>query len=266
MTGKAVSELAVLDKLALDFLEEHKPPGMAVAIAKDGRLLYARGFGYADRERKSPVQPTSLFRIASVSKAITSAAVCQLVDRGKLKFDDKLLDILERKNLPDDMDPRWKQITVKHLFTHSAGFDRDLNGDPMFMSVDIARYFKTAPPASRDQIIRYMLHQQLDFDPGSKQVYSNFGFLLLGRVIEKVGGKPYDKYVSEELFKPLGISDTRLGKTLTTAKGEVKYVDSVRPKGALGLRHHAEPSRAVALRRLVSRSDGFAWRLDYVGR
>ena len=231
VTGAATPELAEVDKLALDFLAEQRPPGMAVAIAKDGRLLYARGFGYSDPERKLPVQPTSLFRLASVSKVITSAAICQLVDRGQLKFEDNLLDILKFKNLPAKMDPRWKQIKVAFLYTHSAGFDRDADGDPMFKSVEIAKYFKTQPPASRDQIIRYMLQQPLDFDPGTKQVYSNFGYLLLGRVIEKISGKPYDKYVSEEMLKPLGITDMRLGKTLTAAKGEVKYVDAARPTG-----------------------------------
>lgn len=231
VTGAAVPELAEVDKLALEFLAEQGPPGMAVAIAKDGRLLYARGFGFADPDKKLPVQPTSLFRLASVSKVITAAAICQLVDRGKLKFDDNLLDILKYKNLPAKMDPRWKQIKVVYLYTHSAGFDRDASGDPMFKSIDIARSLHVPSPPSRDQVIRYMLQQPLDFEPGSKESYSNFGYLLLGRVIEKISGKPYDKYVSEELLKPLGITEMRLGKTLTAARGEVKYVENKTPIG-----------------------------------
>jgi CubicO group peptidase (beta-lactamase class C family) len=228
-TGVAVPEFEEIDKMALDFLAEQKFPGMSVAVAKDGRLLYARGFGHAEPERRNPVQPTSLFRISSISKAITSAAICQMVDRNQLKFDDSLLDILKLKNLPAKMDPRWKDIKIVYLFTHSGGFDRDKDGDPMFRAVEISQYFKTPSPPSRDQIIRFMLHQSLDFDPGTKQVYSNFGYCLLGRVIEKVSGKPYDKYVIEELLKPLGITDMQIGKTLTTAKGEVKYIDTVRP-------------------------------------
>jgi CubicO group peptidase (beta-lactamase class C family) len=231
VTGVAVPELADIDKLALDFLDNHKFPGMSVAVAKDGRLLYARGFGYAEPEHRNLVQPKSLFRIASVTKVITSAAICQLVDRGQLKFDDKLLDILKFKTLPPKMDPRWKDIQIGFLYMHTAGFDRDKDGDPMFKNVEIAKYFGTQPPATRDQVVRFMLNRPLDFDPGKKQAYSNFGYCLLGRVIEKISGKPYDKCVMDELLKPLGISEMQLGKTLTTAKGEVKYVDTLTPTG-----------------------------------
>ena len=85
VTGEAQLKLAAIDRLMLDYLAREKAPGAAVAVTKDGRLVYARGFGWAEPEHKSPVQPASLFRIASVSKAITAAAICQLVERGQLK-------------------------------------------------------------------------------------------------------------------------------------------------------------------------------------
>ena len=92
-----------------------------------------------------------------------------------------------------------------------GGWDRDKSFDPMFIPIKIAKTFGTEPPANQEQIIRYMLTQPLDFDPGEREAYSNFGYCVLGRVIEKVSGKPYGKYVQEEVLAPLGIHDMRLG-------------------------------------------------------
>jgi N-acyl-D-amino-acid deacylase len=228
VSGESRPGLAAIDKLMLDMLEESSAPGAAIAIAKDGRLVYARGFGYCEPEKKTAVQPTALFRTASVSKPITVAAVCQLAERGKLRFEDKVFDLLKLKE-PSKMDPRWKEITVFHLLAHMGGFDSERDGDPMFRSLEIARELKVPPPAKQEQIIRYVLTQPLAFAPGSKVCYSNFGYCLLGRVIEKAVGKPYDRYVIEELLQPLGIRDMQLGKTLTTAKGEVRYLETDPP-------------------------------------
>lgn len=230
VTGEPVSSLAQFDKLILGYLEEHKAPGASLAIAHKGRLVYARGFGYANTETKAPVQPDSLFRTASVSKAITIFAICQLIERGKLSYDTKVLDPVKFKQ-PAEFDERWRKITIGHLCDHKGGFDRDVLGDPLFMSVDIAKAFKVPAPAKTDHIFKYMLGQSLDFEPGKKYCYSNFGYLLLGRVIEHVGGKPYEKHVQEELLKPLGITDMQIGKTLTTAKNEVRYYDAADPTG-----------------------------------
>jgi N-acyl-D-amino-acid deacylase len=225
VTGEARPALAAVDKLMLAMLEESSAPGGAIAIAKHGRLVYARGFGLVDPDKKVPVQPTSLFRIASATKPITLAAICLLAERGKLKFDDKIFDLLKLKE-PAKFDDRWKLITVNDLCTHAGGFDSDQDGDPMFKSLDIAREFKVPPPAKQEHIIRYMLQQPLAFKPGTKVVYSNFGYCLLGRVIEKASGQSYEKFVQEELLQPIGIHDMLLGKTLTTAKGEVRYVET----------------------------------------
>src|SRR5262245_3909226 len=160
VTGDARPTLDAIDKLMLQMLDESSAPGAAIAIAKDGRLVYARGFGYCEPEKKSPVQPTSLFRTASVTKPITVAAVCPLAERGKLNFDDKVFDLLKLKE-PPKMDQRWKEITVYHLLAHMAGFDFEKDGDPMFRSLDIARELKVPSPAKQEHIIRYMLTQPL---------------------------------------------------------------------------------------------------------
>src|SRR6266852_1244544 len=225
ITGETPSELEAFDILMTEFLHKHKVPGGALAITKDGRLVYARGFGYADVEKKEPVEPGSLFRIASVSKPFTVAAALQLVEHGKLKMDDKVFDLLKLEPLLEDgakFDPRWKEITVEQVLHHKGGWDRDKSGDPMFMPVKIAKALKSEPPANQEQIIRYMMGKPLDHDPGKKEVYSNFGYCVLGRVIERASGEKYEDYVKKRLLKPLGITGMRLGHTLEQqrAKGE----------------------------------------------
>src|SRR5262245_16295746 len=127
VTGEARPALEAIDKLMLQMLDESSAPGAAIAIANDGRLVYARAFGYCEPEKKTPVQPTSLFRTASVTKPITLAAVCQLAESGKVKFEDKVFDLLKLKE-PPKMDRRWKQITVYHLLSHAGGFDSEQDG------------------------------------------------------------------------------------------------------------------------------------------
>ena len=227
VTGKADPNLASFDRLMTDFVQKYHLPGASLAVAREGRLVYARGFGYADRDKKEPVEPDALFRIASVSKPLTSVAVLQLVERRKLALDDKVFDVLELKAPHDkgQFDDRWKKVTILHLLQHRGGWDRDKSFDPMFRSPTICDELKVEPPADPDAIIRYMLRQPLDFDPGERFAYSNFGYCLLGRVIEKVSGSGYEEYVKKEVLAPLGVKRMRQGKTLPDerAPGEVKY-------------------------------------------
>jgi CubicO group peptidase (beta-lactamase class C family) len=227
-TGIDDANLASFDEMMERFVIDQEVPGAALAVAKDGKLVYARGFGYADRDPKSKmlVQPHSKFRIASISKPITAAAILRLIEMGKLKLDDHAFDLL--KLAPPAMaevDPRLHKVTIRELLQHTAGFDRDKSFDPMFRPIIIAKALGTPPPADPEHIVRYMLGHKLDFDPGARYAYSNFGYCVLGRVIEKVSGKGYEAFVHDAILKPLAIADTQLGKTLERAKGEVKYVD-----------------------------------------
>lgn len=227
-TGRVVKGLEPFDRLMRRFLAKHEIPGAAVAVVKDGRLVYARGFGYADKGRKEPVQPKSLFRIASISKPITAVAILRMVERKQLSLDDRVLDVLKyRPHLPKGakVDPRWKRITVRQLLQHTGGWDRGKSFDAMFKAVEFARELKVKPPAKPEHVIRVMLGKPLDFDPGKQYAYSNFGYNLLGRIIEKKTGKRYDRFVMDDVLSPIGITDMRLGKTLLVgrAKGEVRY-------------------------------------------
>ncbi|MES2521439.1 MAG: serine hydrolase domain-containing protein [Gemmatimonadota bacterium] len=234
ISGAAVPGMASYDKIIADFMGKHAIPGGAVAVMRDGRLIYARGFGYADVENKTPVQPDALFRTASVSKPITSAAVMSLVGDGKLNIEDRVAPLIAAiAPAPGaTVDPRWEQITIRHLLNHTGGWDRTKpNGgfDPMFRSAIAAAAVNAPAPASAETIIRYMKGMPLDFNPGEKYAYSNFGYAILGRVIERVSGMPYEDFVRTRVLDPVGATRTRLGKTRLDGAlaEEVKYYAGV---------------------------------------
>jgi CubicO group peptidase (beta-lactamase class C family) len=225
VSGIAHPELASFDALMTTFVQEQQVPGAVLAVTKDRRLVYARGFGWADRQRQQAVQPTALFRIASLSKPITAVAVLQLVERRQLTLDAKVWDVLK---LSEPSDARWKQVTIVHLLQHTGGWDRAKSFDPMFRSVLVAKVLNVLPPAAPQHIIHYMLGRPLDFDPGSRYARSSFGYCLLGRVIERVTGVAYERYVQQEVLAPLGVHRMRLGKTLPAQRvaDEVVYYDA----------------------------------------
>ena len=228
------------------FMSSRKVPGGALAVVKNRRLVYTRGYGWADREREEPVKAGSLFRIASLSKPVTSAAILRLVDSGKLSLENRVVDIVPVEPVVPEgkaVDPRLKEITIRQLLQHTGGWNRDVSGDPMFRSVQIARAVGEPAPARPDAIIRYMFGQPLDFAPGSCYAYSNFGYCLLGRVIEKVTGLGYEDYVRHEVLGRMGIRGMQLGKTLARerAPGEVRYCMPSDRKGTSVFR--AEPGR-----------------------
>jgi N-acyl-D-amino-acid deacylase len=235
VSGKRVGELAALDDIMRSLLADHEVPGAALAVSKDGRTVYSRGFGWADADHEQPVQPDSLFRIASISKPITAAAILQLAEQGRLRLDDRVLDLLKLKPA-ETGDSRLTSVTIRHCLQHTGGWDREKSFDPMFRSVLIARTLKCEPPAQAQHVIQYMLGIPLDFAPGERYAYSNFGYCILGRIIETVTGKPYEEHVRTALLAPLGIQRMQIGHTLSAgrAAGEVMYHDQARGTAVLG--------------------------------
>ena len=220
-TGTEVTELDSFDRHVTELMKKFELPGATAAVAKDGRLVYARGFGWADRKNRVPMQPTALMRIASVSKPFTAAAIMQLIEQGRLKLSDPILPFLKKFGADTEkhLDPRWRQITIERLLRHTAGFDRGKLFDPMFMPQ------LPKPPLDQAGIIRHMLGCTLDFDPGTRWVYCNFDYCMLGRVIEAITGKPYENAVREMVLRPAGITRMKLGRTrwADRATGEVVY-------------------------------------------
>ncbi|MBD3175018.1 MAG: serine hydrolase, partial [Armatimonadia bacterium] len=229
------SGLASFDAEITDWMHRHQVPGAALAVGKDGNLVLARGYGFADHGARQPVKPDSLFRVASVSKPLTGIAVLRLLETGPadatgapVTLDTPVMRVLDCEPFLLDgqaMDPRWDQVTLRHLLHHTGGWDRDESFDPMLPPFSIAERMGIAPPAGPLDVVRYMLGQPLDFDPGTRHAYSNFGYCLLGRVIEAVSGTSYEDYVRSEVLGPLGIGAALIGASLEEgrAPGEVRY-------------------------------------------
>lgn len=228
MTGRSDPALAVIDEAMQRFLREHRLPGMSLAITREGRLVHSRGYGYADVATRQPVERTSLFRIASISKPITAVAILQLVEQGKLSLEDRILATLDLQppaGEDAEFDPRQNDITIRHLLQHRGGWDRDRSFDAMFQSVKFAQSLGLDPPAKAEDVIRAMLTVPLDFDPGERYAYSNYGYCLLGRVIEKLSGQSYEEYVKKHILTPVGIESMCVGCTRLAERHdqEVRY-------------------------------------------
>lgn len=251
-TGPAVRELAPFDDQVLGYMRKHRIVGGAVAVVRDGRLLLARGYGHADREARTPVQPASLFRVASVSKPLTGMAVLAAIEDGlgRLSLGTPAFPYLGLKPLLKDggePDPRLMRITVEQLLHHSGGWDRARGGDLMFQHFRAAQDLGVPSPPDHRSLIRWAMGRPLDFDPGSRYAYSNFGYCVLGRVLEKATGKGYEEFVRSRLLTPMGARRMRIGAARRREKlpEEVCYYDAEGRKGRNI--HSGDPDREVPL-------------------
>lgn len=228
-TGDTLPAFASIDEHMVQFMKLHKVPGAAVCIAKGGKIVYTRGFGYADIEQNRLVQPGSLFRIADLSKPVTAAAVLQLAQHRRINLKSNPFIILGygRQIRRPGVDPRLRKITVLHLLQQTAGWAVPLSFDPLREPERIAKAMKVSSPPSGDAIIEYMITQPLQLAPGSRYSDSNFGYFLLGRIIEKRSGQTYEQYVKTRVLKPIGVTRMRLAGSLPSelAMTEVRYYD-----------------------------------------
>jgi len=228
-TDSSVSEFDGCVPVVNSFMKKWAIQGASVAIAREGKLLYARGFGYADTASGTETQPYSKFRIASISKLVTAVAVMKLNEEGKLSLDDKVFGpdgILNDSCYCSPRDKRAFNITVAHLLSHEGGWSQRY-GDQMFMPHLIAGTMKCSLPVDTRTIVRFALSKKLHFTPGTGRSYSNLGYSILGLVIEKISGMPYEEYCRTAIFEPLGIYDMVPGKNLCDDKApfEVTYYE-----------------------------------------
>ncbi|MFI7445834.1 serine hydrolase domain-containing protein [Nonomuraea indica] len=222
-SGVAPAALAGFDRVVKTYMIERDISCGQLAISKNGRLVLARGYRYSSDGRAVPsVSPTSLFRLASLSKHITAAAVIRLAQDGKLSLSAPVAPLL---GLSTAADPRLAKVTVWRLLQHTGGWDRDISKDYLYLDHTIAAALGVPLPIDQDDIIRYAGSRALDFDPGSRFAYSNYGYLLLGRIVEKVSGIGYESYVRQKLLASVGITRMRLGRTPRSqaVTGEVIY-------------------------------------------
>jgi CubicO group peptidase (beta-lactamase class C family) len=219
VTGRVLPGLGDFDATVMGFMEDRAITCGSLAMTHNGRLVLARGYTWS----AGPVPvtgPTSLFRTASVTKPITAAAVLRLMQDGRLKPGDRAAGIL---GLSTSADPRLADVTVLRLLQHLGGWNRERSADPMFDDAAIAGALGKRLPIGQEDIVRHVTARALDQAPGTAYTYSNYGYLLLGKIIEKVTGTAYAKYVQDTVLTPLAIRRMRLGRTLVPAAGEVAY-------------------------------------------
>jgi D-alanyl-D-alanine carboxypeptidase len=209
-----------VDALVKSYQSAYDVPGLSLAYGTGQRILFIRAYGLADRHDQVPVTPQSLFRIASLSKPFTSAAIFTLAEAGRLHTSDHVFGpacILGSFALHKHAD-QLQAITVEHLLTHTAGGWSNKEHDPMFHDPG---------PHETDRDRAAFLQRTLDsypleFQPGTHYAYSNFGYFVLGRVIERISGTSYGDYVRQQVQVPLGITDMQLARK-KPATGEVHY-------------------------------------------
>ena len=220
-------DFAAAERSIRSFMRKWSITGASVAIAKDGKLIYARGFGYADTISKEEIQPYHKFRLASISKLVTAVAVMKLAEEGKLSLNDRVFGpdgILNDPFFSNPKDKRVYGITVAHLLSHEGGWTQRY-GDQMFMPLIIADHMGMKPPVDTRTIIRFALDKRLHFTPGTGRAYSNLGYSILGLVVEKISGMSYEEYCRKEILEPVGIYDMALAHNLPSRKAafEVTY-------------------------------------------
>ncbi len=185
------STFPIVSKMFLDLAKRDHFPGLAFGIVLDGRLVYVGHTGFSNLKEKTTAGGQSLFRIASMTKSFVALAILMLRDEGKLQLDDPV-----RRFIPE-LDKSTPLITIRHLLTHSAGFPEDNPwGDRQMAD-------------SEDEFTQ-LLNSGLSFStaPGTGYEYSNLGFALLGRIITRASGHPYQKFITEKILQPLHMNDT----------------------------------------------------------
>lgn len=217
----SLRERTAMQSVAEAFMTKFSVPGLSVAIARQGVLVYNEAFGLADREQRQALTPSHLFRIASVSKPITSVGIFTLIEKGKINLQDTVFGrggILGNDYGTPPYKTYIREVTVDHLLTHSAGGWPNDDSDPMFQF----------PQYSHAELISWTLDNlPLQHPPGEHFAYSNFGYCVLGRIIEKVTQVPYEEYIRREVLRPCGIDQMQIaGNTRDVrAPNEVIYYE-----------------------------------------
>jgi N-acyl-D-amino-acid deacylase len=206
-TGKIAPGLEPLDRAIVTMMSRHGIPGAALAIAKGGKLGFARGYGWANLAAGDLVQPDTLFGVASLSKTLTALAALKLVEEGKLSFDSPAFEVLNNiRPFPGArVDPRLYKITVRQLLNHSGGWDHKKSGDPVNWTTQVQLKRGDRTPVAAEHLIAFTMGVPLDFDPGADSKYSNFGYIVLGEVVARAAGQPYEKYVRDRVLAPAGV-------------------------------------------------------------
>lgn len=220
-----IPELEGLDKKVRYYMRKWQFKGASLAITRNDSLVYAKGYGWADEANGVQMEPGHILRMASVSKLLTAVGIMVLQDQGMLSIKDTVFGptgILNDSLFVGTIkDRNHHKITVEHLLRHQGGFHRD----PLFSSRDVKHQLQLDHAPEKEDFYRLVLSRRLRFMPGSWQNYSNFGYLLLSEIIEKVSGMPYEKFMTEKVLIPAGCYDMHIAGSYYKDKyeNEVRY-------------------------------------------
>ena len=192
--------MAKVDAIIAGALTKPGAVGFSVALARGDESIIEKAWGTADLEFDVDADSQTMFRIGSVTKQFTAAAILKLVEEGKLSLDDEIT-----KFIPD-YPVQGHTVTIRHLLTHTSGI-RSYTGIPGFMETH------TAEPLSHDELLAFFKDKPFEFEPGEKFAYNNSGYYLLGMIIENITGMPYGAYLQQAIFTPLGLARTRYDST-----------------------------------------------------
>jgi len=216
-------ELQSIDRRVKEFMARWDLRGCCLAVVRNDSLVFAKGYGVADEN--VPMQPYHLMRVASVSKLITAAGIMHLVDMGQLSLSDKVFGedgILTGSVYANaSRDPNYSKITVEHLLRHQSG----IASDPMFSGELVRQAYGLKHAPTADDYIRYGLSKKVLYNPGETNRYSNFGYLLLSRIIEVISEQDYESYIDKNILEPIGCNDMHIAGNdyVDRFPGEVRY-------------------------------------------
>jgi len=175
-------------------MERQGIPGLSLAVVRDGQVVLAQGYGLANVELGVAATPQTVYQLQSLTKSFTATGIMMLVEEGKVGLDDKIGKHLA---VPTD---RWKNITVRHLLTHTSGIKDFINEPTVSLRLDVAE----------EEVLKAAARRPLNFEPGEKYAYSNTNYHLLAMIVHKATGKSYGEFLRERIFDPLGMDQTRV--------------------------------------------------------
>jgi CubicO group peptidase (beta-lactamase class C family) len=185
----------VVDSLARAFLADNQAPGVSIGVVRDGDTIVTKGWGFANLEEGVPATAATLYRIGSITKQFTSAAVMRLVQAGKVSLNDSIAAYVP------DLPPAWRAVTVRELLNHTSGI-------PSYTDIGERwqrRWREDMPP---DTLVAMTAKDSMWFTPGTKWRYDNTGYVLLGMLLDHETGTPYPEYIEKDLLRPLGLAHT----------------------------------------------------------
>ncbi|HEY3414088.1 MAG TPA: serine hydrolase domain-containing protein [Armatimonadota bacterium] len=169
-------------------------PGVSIAVIRNDRIAKVAGYGFANLEQNTSVTPDTVFQIQSMTKSFTAAGLLMLVEDGRVSVNDPISRYL------DGVPAAWKDITVRHLLTHTSGIKDYINEPTQSLRLDV----------DDEDVLKAAAARPLNFTPGDRYQYSNTNYLLVGMIIRKVTGKPYGDWLRERIFEPLGMTETSI--------------------------------------------------------